>query len=306
MRSKLSTLEKVVRINVKDGSSIGFAGSSGRISVAFAYEVIKQKKKGLTFLSAGTGAHCLDLLVGAGSVTRAELSFIMVNSSNVKRRIETPRSGERRFEIEDYSNLAMTMRFFAGATKLPFIPIRSLRGSDIERLRTFMGKEKMAVIESPFEDRSSVVVLPPCNPDAGVMHAQYADEDGDILALGPAGPDGWLIRAAKRKIVTVEKIVSKSFVRAHKLHTFLPGFMVDVVCEVPYGAHPYGLMGCYSSDVSFQKDYSLKSKTQAGFNVWAKEWIFDVEGRQGYLKKLGRQRVAKITNSKFINGRLFD
>src|SRR5579875_1923531 len=310
--SKLRTLPEAVREFVHNGAELGFAGSGGRLSIAFAYEVIKQGRKNLSFVSAGTGAPCLDLLVGARAVKKAEISFTMVSCLNIKRAVEKKTVDSRgkrstyRLQIEDYSNLAMTMRFFAGATKLPFIPIRSLRGSDIERLRTFMGKEKMAVIESPFEDRSSVVVLPPCNPDAGVMHAQYADEDGDILALGPAGPDGWLIRAAKRKIVTVEKIVSKSFVRAHKLHTFLPGFMVDVVCEVPYGAHPYGLMGCYSSDVSFQKDYSLKSKTQAGFNVWAKQWIFDVEGRQGYLKKLGRQRVAKITNSKFINGRLFD
>ena len=240
-------LKDAVRSFVHSGDLLGFAGSGGRLSIAFAYELIRQKFSRLSFASAGTAAPCLDLLVGAGAVKRAEISFTMVSCLNIKRAVESA-GKSKKLLIEDYSNLGMSLRFFAGASRIPFIPIRSLRGSDIERIRTFMGEEKIATLRSPFSDKSRVAVLPPCRPDVGVMHAQLADEEGDILTSGPSGSDAWLLRASKRRIITIEKIVTKQFVREHNVHTFLPGFMVDAVSVVPYGAHPYGLVDCYDMD----------------------------------------------------------
>ena|SRR5579875_2921682 len=321
--SKLMDLKEAIERSTSDGCTVAFAGSGGRMSIAAAYEIIRQRKKDLSFVSAGTGAPCLDLLVGAKAVSRAEISFTMVTCLNIKRAVEQQqkkkeekeeekknkgRKGETegyRLLIEDYSNLAMSLRFFAGATRIPFIPIMSLRGSDIEKIRTFKGKEKMAVMTSPFKDKSRVAVLPPCNPDVGIMHAQYADEEGNVLALGPDGSDGWLLRSSKYRIITVEKVVSRDYVKEHRDHTYLPGFMADAICEVPYGAHPYGLVGCYDLDEEFQKDFSKRSRTQEEFDAWAKEWIFDVQNRNEYLKKLGDEKLGKISNANFIEGKLF-
>ena len=298
--TKVSTLSDAIKASLRNRSTVAFASSGGRMSIAAAYEIMRQGRKHLMFTSAGTGAPCLDLLVGTKAVDRAEVSFTMVSLLNVKRAIETRQ--KYRLLIEDYSNLAMSLRFLAGATKMPFIPIMSLRGSDIEKIRSFMGKQKMAIVKSPFKDKRSVAVLPPAIPDVGIMHAQYADESGNVLAYGPAGSDGWLLRAAKYKIVTVEKIVSKEFVKEHKDHVFLPGFMVDAICEVPYGAHPYGLVDCYDLDDGFQKDYFSKSKTQEGFDKWAEEWVFNINDRSEYLGKLGKTRIREISNPKFLEG----
>lgn len=294
------SLQRAIDYFVKDNHMVAFAGSGGRISIAAAYEIIRCRKKHLGFASAGTGAPCLDLLVGAKAVDRAEISFTMVTCLNIKRALENPR-GKYRLLIEDYSNLAMTLRFFAGATRMPFIPIMSLRGSDIEEIRSFMGQEKIGLVQSPFKDKMRVAVLPPCNPDVGIMHAQYADSEGNVVALGPAGSDGWLLRASKTRIVTVEKIVSNDFVKTHKQHVFMPSFMVDAVCEVPYAAHPYGLVNCYDIDEEFQKNYSLKSKTQQGFDEWAQEWIFGIQDRSDYLKKLGKEKINRISKPKFLS-----
>ncbi len=283
---------------MKDGDMVAFASSAGRMSIAFAHEIIKQGRRSLIFASAGTGAPCLDLLVGAKAVVRAEASFTMVSCYNIRRAMEHDGSLARRgyrFELEDYTNLAMTLRFAAASMGIPFIPIRSIRGSDIERLKTFKGKEKLAVMKSPFKDRSDVVVLPPCRPDVAVMQAQFADERGNVLAYGPAGSDSWALKAARHRVVTVEKVVASKFVKENNAHMSLPGFMVDAVCEVPYGAHPYGLYGFYDIDEQFQKDYSQASRTQEGFDRWAKEWIFETQGRAGYLRKLGPARLKRIT-----------
>jgi len=280
---------------------VAFASSAGRMSIAFTHEIIRQKRRNLTFASAGTGAPCLDLLVGAKAVVRAEASFTMVTSYNVRRAMEYDAQPARKgyaFELEDYSNLAMTLRFAAASMRVPFIPIRSIRGSDIERFRGFRGKEKLAVMKSPFKDRSDVVVLPPCRPDVAVMHAQFADERGNVLAYGPAGSDSWALKAARRRVVTVEKVVTNKFIKENNAHVFLPGFMVDTICEVPYGAHPYGLYGFYDVDEQFQRDYSQASRTQEGFDLWAKEWIFEPQGRDGYLRRLGSARLKHITKGR--------
>lgn len=299
--SKLVALEEAVSRLTRDGDMLAFASSAGKMSIAFAYETVKQRRKNLKFASAGTGAPCLDLLVGAKAVRRAEASFTMVSCQNIRRTMEK-RNGSRgdgyRFELEDYSNLAMTLRFAAATMKIPFIPIRSLRGSDVERRRTFMGDQKLAVVRSPFEDDSEVMVLPPCTPDVGIMHAQFADEAGNVLAYGPAGSDGWALKAAKRRVVTVEKVVSREFVKENRNQVFLPGFMVDAVCEAPYGAHPYGLFEFYDLDEEFQRDYNESSKTQKGFDSWAEEWIFGVQGREEYLDRVGRARLNKITTGR--------
>ncbi len=298
---KVLSIKDAVSEFVRDGDTLAFASSAGRMSIAFAYEVIRQGRRNLKFASAGTGAPCLDLLVGAKAVTKAEASFTMVTCYNIRRAMELngePRKRGYGFQLEDYSNLAMTLRFAAAAMDMPFIPIRSLRGSDIERLRTFKGKEKLALMKSPFKDGSTVVVLPPCRPDVAVMHAHFADERGNVIAYGPAGSDGWALKAAKHRVVTVEKVVPNEFVREHKQATFLPGFMVDAVCEVPFGAHPYGFFGVYDLDAPFQKEYAERSRTQEGFDDWASEWIFGPKSRGDYLKKVGRARLKEISTGR--------
>ncbi len=295
-------IDKAVSRFVKDGDMVAFASSAGRMSIAFAHEIMRQRRRRLTFASAGTGAPCLDLLVGAKAVTRAEASFTMVSCYNIRRAMEAdgPRTKGYSFQLEDYSNLAMTLRFAAAAMGIPFIPIRSLRGSDIERIRTFKGRDKLALVKSPFKDRSRVVVLPPCEPDVAVMQGQFADEDGNVLAYGPAGSDGWALKAARRRVVTVEKIVSRAFVRENNSRMFLPGFMVDAISEVPYGAHPYGLFGFYDLDEQFQKEYAASSKTQEGFDEWAQRWVFGV-GREEYLAKVGRERLGRISTGRLLS-----
>ena len=300
-KSKVLSAKDAVTTFVRDGDTLAFASSAGRMSIAFAHEVVRQGRRNLKFASAGTGAPCLDILVGARAVTRAEASFTMVTCYNIRRAMELsggPRQKGYSFQLEDYSNLAMTLRFAAAAMDVPFIPIRSLRGSDIERLRTFKGKEKLALVKSPFKDRSTIVVLPPCRPDVAVMHAHFADERGNIVAYGPAGSDGWALKAAKHRVVTVEKVVPKDFVRENKSATFLPGFMVDAVCEVPFGAHPYGLFGVYDLDAAFQKEYAQRSKTQEGFDAWAREWIFGPKSRDDYLRKVGKARLKEISTGR--------
>ena len=62
-------------------------------------------------------------------------------------------------------------------------------------------------------------------------------------------PDiGIFPKAARKVIVTVEEIVDSEVLRRNPDRTVLPGFRVDAVVEVPYGAHPTSFFPRYGYD----------------------------------------------------------
>src|ERR1043166_5230067 len=85
----------------------------------------------------------------------------------VRRRIE--RADPAPLEIEEYSHFGMICRYVAGASRLPFFPIRSSEESALPK-----PTRKIVPIDSPYGD-DSVYAVPPLNPDVTIVHAQRAD-----------------------------------------------------------------------------------------------------------------------------------
>ena len=112
IEDKRITLKEAVKL-VPDGSHL-FWGGFGfqRPPMAFAHELVRQKKRGLTIYTCGSEMD-IDILSGANVVSRYELAFYAIEGiglvPNIQRRVR-----EGSIEIEDYSNLAMVMRFLGG------------------------------------------------------------------------------------------------------------------------------------------------------------------------------------------------
>ena len=66
--------------------------------------------------------------------------------------------------------------------------------------------------------------------------------------------------AAKRVIVTAEEIVDTEILRRNPDRRFCPGFIVDAVVEVPYGAHPTSFFPNYTYDSSFHREWAAVSR----------------------------------------------
>ena len=64
----------------------------------------------------------------------------------------------------------MVCRYVAGASNLPFFPIRSYYESDIPKVNP-----KIVPMTSPYEDATEVYAVPPLKPDVTIVHAQRAD-----------------------------------------------------------------------------------------------------------------------------------
>jgi glutaconate CoA-transferase subunit A len=121
----------------------------------------------------------------------------------------------------------------AGAYGIPFMPVGGMWGSDLISIRP----EFFQVMKSPF-DGKDVVCVRALVPDYAIVHVQEADAFGNARILGPSYQDALLARAARKTIITAERIVGTYRMREEPKLTAVPHFLVEAVVELPGGAKP--------------------------------------------------------------------
>lgn len=236
-RDKRMTLAEAVQTFVKDGDNIGVGGFvNSRQPVAAAHEIIRQGRKDLilSFQSAGIVP---DYLLGAMalkpdhlSVQRMEFAYTGHEYAGTSSMLRYMTENEKIF-IEDWTNFSMSARFKAGAMGIPFIPVRSGLGGDIEKCN------RSQTIKCPFSDRN-ILLLPACHPDVGLLHVQEADIYGNCRIKGQTFTCPEIAMASKNVIVTCDRLVDHEIVAMNPTQTSIPFFAVDAVVELPFGSYP--------------------------------------------------------------------
>jgi len=304
VHDKLMPLTEAVRKFIPDGIRLRGCGIGLKRPMAFVYEVIRQRRRDLTFLLSGWTEDA-DLMIGAGCVEKLEGSYLGLEAFGLaycyRRAME--QGIPRTILIEEYSNFGMTMRFMAASMGLPFMPIRSHLGSDLLRVESFR-HPKAVVLEDPFGSGAKVALLPACPADVALLHAQRCDEEGNAQVWGQLGDDLWGTLAGKRILVSVEEIVPTRVVRRDPNRTIVPGFRVDAIVPQPWGSHPYQVQGYYDADAPFRKEYAERSVTLEGWEAWVAEWVYGVEDHEAYVRKLGEDRLATLRAKKLLSGRV--
>jgi acyl CoA:acetate/3-ketoacid CoA transferase alpha subunit len=293
--SKVSSLaEAVASISPDDHVALsGFA--TARCVMAFAHEVIRQEKKQLTVSQCVAGMDA-DLLVGAGAVERIVYGGGSRGRSGqhqcINRAIE-----QGTLNREEFSSLSMTFRYLAGSLGLPFIPIRSLNGSDILKELQEKTPPLVGTLQDPFTGEDWLV-LKPLIPDVAVVQVQVADEEGNAWILGPRWDNEEQVKASKRTIVITEQLVSTESIRRFPERTLIHGFRVSHVVNLPFSAHPSSVYGVYDFDRAHIKTFAEASKTPECFQEYLDQYVYGVKDHWGYLEKLG--------GMKYLNGLLAD
>lgn len=282
---------------VLDGTTIAIEGFTAFISFAAAHEIIRQKKKDLT-LCRLTPDLIYDQMIAAGTARKLVFSYLGnpgVGSLHcVRRAVE--KDIPRPLEIDEYSHFGMVGRYIAGASKLPFFPLRSYFGSDLTQ-----ANDNIRFIESPYGD-DQVAVVPPLNPDVAFIHAQRADTMGNTHIWGLVGVQKEAAFASKKVIVVVEEIVEESVIRHDPNRTLIPGLIVDAVVHEPFGAHPSYVQGYYDRDNAFYLDWDRISRDRELTETWLKEWVYDITDRASYLEKLGSERLENLRPGEMLAG----
>jgi glutaconate CoA-transferase, subunit A len=267
---------------VGDGAHVALGGFAiTRCAVAAVHELIRAGRRGLTLSQAVAGLDT-DLLVGAGCADRLVYAGGSLDRFGPLYAIShAVAAGSLR--TEEYSSLAMTLRYHAGALGLPFIPSRSLLGSDLLAPLIEIGAARMG--EDPFSGRP-VVLLPPLRPDVAVLHVDVADESGNAALRGPT----WTVRevafAARAVIVLCEQLVPVGSIAPEE--AIIPGAVVSAVAVVPRGAHPTAVLGRYDYDRRHLEEYvDLARLGQRGVTEYVDRYVRGVTGHDEYLARAG-------------------
>src|SRR3954451_10268325 len=200
LRDKVVSLEEAASF-VRDGDSVGVGGSTmSRTPMGMIWALIRAGRKGLT-CSRSIVSSDGDLLFASGVCDHIVTSWfsqgILWGVSKVMRHhVET---GKARYD--EWSHMAMGMRFRAGAMGVPFIPIRSMLGSDI-----VLQRPEAREMECPFTNER-LLLVPALNPDVALIHVQRCDAFGNAQIDGLQFMDIDLAMAANKVILTTERIV---------------------------------------------------------------------------------------------------
>jgi len=290
MSQKVLSMSDAVARYVADGDSVAIEGFTAFICFAAAHEIIRQQRRGLTLIRM-TPDLVYDQMVAAGVADRLIFSYLgnpgVGSLHAIRRAVE--KGIPRPLAIEEYTHFVMVGRYIAGASRLPFFPLRSYRGSDMVSVN-----DQVRFVTSPYADGEEIAVVPPLNPDVAFVHAQRADASGNAQIWGLLGMQKEVAFAARHVVVVVEEIVDEAVIRHDPNRTVIPGLIVDAVVEEPYGAHPSYVQGYYDRDNDFYLRWEAISRDQAATEAWLQEWVYGVPDRAAYLEKLGAETIKGL------------
>jgi glutaconate CoA-transferase, subunit A len=284
--SKQVSLGEAIERYVPDGASVvASTALEALIPFAAGHEIIRQGKRELTLI-APISDVLFDLLIGAGCVASVRAAWVGNVSEglahNYRRAVE--KGVPREIEVEEHSNFSISLALLAGALGAPYVPTRSLLGTDI-----LAKSHSLREDTSPFGGEP-VVLVPAIVPDVAILHVQRADEMGYSHAWGNLGVTREAMMAARSVILTAEEVVPHEVIASDPNRVLGPAHRVVAVAHVPGGAHPSPVQGYYARDHQFFREYHTATRTVDGWDEWLQRWVLAVPDRAAYLEALGAAR----------------
>jgi glutaconate CoA-transferase subunit A len=103
------------------------------------------------------------------------------------------------------------------------------------------------------------------------VHAQEADEQGNVSLWGIPGVQKEAVLASTRSLVTVERIVKRLEPRPGAL--VIPGWAIDLVALAPGGSQPSYSQGVTERDNDFYRRWDEISRDRDSFTAWMEEHV---------------------------------
>jgi len=282
LREKVMSLEEAAAL-VNDGDSVGIGGSTlSRTPMAMIWQLVRAGKKDLAVSRSITSSEG-DLLFASGICKHIMTSWFSQGIVWGVSKVMRHHVENKLARYEEWSHLAMGMRFRAGAMGVPFLPMRSMLGSDVLKLRP-----EAKSITCPFTGEQ-LLLIPALNPDVALIHVQRCDAYGNAQIDGLQFMDMDLAMAANRVILTTERIVSNDQIRRVPELTKIPFFAVDAVVEVPYGCAPHECTNVYEPLFSHMDDYTSRVNADpvAGMQEYIERYVKEPKSWNDYLGMLG-------------------
>jgi glutaconate CoA-transferase subunit A len=254
-------------------------------------QIIKQRTKNLTIIGAASASLEVDLLIGAGSAKKVITPY--VGAEGLAPIGPFFKAAAERGDIElwecDEGIYYTALR--AAALQLPFMPSLGGVGTSLPEVNP-----DLKLFHDPITGKP-LIAVPALQPDVALIHAARADAYGNVQFVGSGMGDRALHRAAKKTIVTVERIVPNEEIRKDPLATAL--WNVDAIVRAPYGSHPYQSPGFYLHDEAHLNDYLIAARAavkgdRGPFDAYLDRYIFRPANHAEYLQTVGFPRILSL------------
>jgi glutaconate CoA-transferase subunit A len=262
----------------------------GISSVALGGMLLENRPNALVRALLRSGAHDLlltsapaaswdaDVLIGAGRVATVRIPHISLASIGLAPASRRA-AAEGTVRFQDCDEALLLGGYLAANHRVPLQILHNLGTNDL-------------VDDNPLLIRSGDLVgVGPLEVDVALLHAPIGDVEGNLVHFGSRWADLLIARAARRVIAQVDQIVASHEVA--RLGVSVPGYLVDDVVEVPYGAHPCGSVGAYVADLDHLVEYR-DQVSAGGFDDYVAQWCdishdkYLTQLPAGHLRELSR------------------
>jgi glutaconate CoA-transferase subunit A len=290
MSDKVLSMRDAIERYVPDGSSVALGlALEPLIPFAAGHEIIRQHRRDLTLIGPISDI-LFDQLIGAGCVSRVIAAWVGNVSEglgyNYRRAVE--RGLPHPLAVENHSNYSVSLALLAGALGVPYIPMKSLLGSDIARDHPTMRQHA-----SPL-DGTPTLLVSALAPDVAIVHVQRADAEGRAHVWGGLGISEEAALAARGVIYTAEEIVPPEVILSDPNRVLAPAMKTLAVVHAPGGAHPSPVQGYYNRDHASFAEYHERTRAVESFDAWLREWVYDQPDLDAYLRHLGADRWRSL------------
>jgi glutaconate CoA-transferase subunit A len=303
LTDKVTTVAEAVRTLVRDGDYLAIGGfGAARLPTAVVHEIVRQGRQDLRF-AGHTATHDFQILC-AGNCTGRGRTLAAVDvayavglearglSPHARRVVE---SGE--VKCAEWTNYALAVRLRAAAMGVPYLPARTMLGTDTFR------HSAAAVVACPFTGER-LLALPALCPDVAAVHVHEADRYGNCRIRGTTVADLDLARAAKRLIVTCERLIPNDEIRSDPSRTAIPFFCVDAVCEVPFGSYPGNMPYEYFTDEEHLRAWIAAEEDEDTYRAFLDKFLFGPRDFGEYLQRCGGlARMQELRQQEFLLNR---
>ncbi|MER8909966.1 CoA-transferase [Mesorhizobium sp. M0854] len=226
---------------VGGGDVFGVGGHHfARLPIALLRAIARLGVKDLRYV-CWAGGLPLELLLEANAVAEVDICFSSLDIFGLPPRFRAA-AETNAVPVRDWTALAMIQALRAGQQNLPSMPFQLPEGSDM------LARVPGAIAVPDPIAGITTGIIPALRLDTFVVHAQCADESGNVQIIGPRALDFAMAGAARQVLVTVEEIVPVGGLRHDGRQSILTRNQVSAIALAPGGAYPASCLPFYVTD----------------------------------------------------------
>jgi glutaconate CoA-transferase subunit A len=294
MKSKVMSLKEAIEKFVHDGDYLAVGGfGANRTPIAACHEIVRQGRKNMAF-AGKTATHDFQILAAGEVFNRLDVAYIVGLEARGLSPCSRKYMESGKVEVTEWTNYGLAARLKAAAMGVPYVPARNILGTDTFK---YSGAK---IVECPFTGKR-LTLLPALYPDIGIIHVHEADVYGNARIRGILIMDGDLSKAAKRLILTTERLISNDEIRRDPTSTSIPFYLVDAVCEVRYGAYPGTMPYEYFSDEEHLQEWLSVQKDPEVFRRFLARNIYECPDHYEYIRRNGGlEKMNKLRQKELL------